>query len=177
MSQEFRSWLGELGINYDDLSFDKRVEYKGTFDKSRPAGIIALSYHAFGPLSFLFAIYSYDSYEFIRFLHHPISFWGTSILADHDVLSLCYFRILCALALVLQLVSSHHALLPVTHRLVHMLLFHNPFYFASYFFLLVLILYFGFSVWFLSDCWRGDHWCGGWSRRYFNRTVVTYFNI
>ena len=43
------------------------------------------------------------------FLHHPISFAGTSLLSYCDDFSPCYFPILCALALDLQLVSVQTA--------------------------------------------------------------------
>ena len=33
--QQFCDWLLELGIEFDSLTADKRVEYKATFDKSR----------------------------------------------------------------------------------------------------------------------------------------------
>ena len=33
--QQFREWLLELGIEFDSLTADKRVEYKATFDTSR----------------------------------------------------------------------------------------------------------------------------------------------
>ena len=66
-------------------------------------------------------------------LHHPISFGGTSLLANYDDFSLCFFPILCALALDLQLVSSPKYCRPVScHRLVDMLLFSNHFLFRLF---------------------------------------------
>jgi hypothetical protein len=36
--EDFRAWLRDIDINYDDLTADKKVEYKAAFDGSRNKG-------------------------------------------------------------------------------------------------------------------------------------------
>ena len=121
--------------------------------------------------SFYFIIYSRWKHvrgvAHVLFLSVPPSsdfFWGTYILAYDDDFSLCYFPILCAHALDLQLVSSNHQNIA---RSTLPSCFCSPFLFISHrnLFFSVLILYFGFFVWFHSGS-GGRRGSGGICRWY-----------